>query len=91
MGHGGPEKPHRQYRELSNITKWPVLMGGMKWGGGIESRGRPLSKLLENINRRNRNDGGGKLIPIFGGPNPKIRSSPPAMALTFEYPVSAPS
>ncbi len=39
---------------------------------------------LENIDRKSRNDGSRKLIPVFHSPHRKGRSSPSAVARTLE-------
>ncbi len=50
-----------------------------------------IQHFLENIDRRSRNDGGCKLIPVFHNSHRKFQPSLPAVALTLEYLVGVPS
>ncbi len=50
-----------------------------------------IHPFLENINKRNRNNGGRELIPVFHNYHRQGRQSPPALALTLEYLVEVPS
>ncbi len=49
-----------------------------------------LQPFLENIDRRNCNDGSRELILVFYNPHRKCRTSPSAVARTSEYLVGVP-
>ncbi len=49
-----------------------------------------LQPFLENVYRRNCNDGNRQFIPVFHNPHRKCRPSPSAVARTLEYLVGIP-
>ncbi len=78
-------------------------MGGVLVGRGgwvsVQSMGEMrkdfcpnfLQPFLENIDRRNCNDGSRELIQVFHNPHRKCRPSPSAVARTLEYLEGVPS